>query len=203
MKPVDEEKMIPFEHIIIDDRGPNNPHIKVVGDIDGDGFVDVVIPSATPSDLSKPIPSQTPVYRSKVRAYSNGLIPYSETLSKTLNEWAEQAQSKVRVSIAGGAHYASDMVCLTVELTSEAQPFRKETPSEESILAIAKLAESEASRIGCLDYLRGIVAFSGSKIHIFKPTALIGWTRTAALTDAAEIYARIADARYAMREINA
>lgn len=42
----DQEQMLSFEHVIIDDHGPENPHIKVVGDIDGDGFVDVVIPSS-------------------------------------------------------------------------------------------------------------------------------------------------------------
>ena len=40
-----------FEHIIIDPDGPENPHIKAVGDIDGDGFADIVIPSSNGGPL--------------------------------------------------------------------------------------------------------------------------------------------------------
>ena len=46
-----EKAALRFEHAIIDDQGPENPHIKVVGDIDGDGFVDVVIPSSNGGPL--------------------------------------------------------------------------------------------------------------------------------------------------------
>jgi len=34
---------VPFEHIIIDSEGPKDPWAKIAGDIDGDGFADVVI----------------------------------------------------------------------------------------------------------------------------------------------------------------
>ena len=42
---------IQFEHVVIDANGPQNPHVKAVGDIDGDGFVDVVIPSSNDGPL--------------------------------------------------------------------------------------------------------------------------------------------------------
>jgi len=35
-----------FEHIIIDPESPKNPHIKAAGDINGDGFVDIVVASS-------------------------------------------------------------------------------------------------------------------------------------------------------------
>jgi hypothetical protein len=164
--------------------------------------VDVVIPSATPGHIDKPIPSRAPIHANKVGGYAEGLTLYAETLAKTLNEWAEQSKSKIRVSIAGGVHKTTDMGCVTVELMGKAQPFREEAPSDGTVLAVAKLAQSSATRVGCLDYLRGIIVFDGPRIRVFKPTALIGWTRTAALNDAAEIYARIADARYAMHGSN-
>ncbi len=163
----------------------------------------VAIPSATPGTFAKPIPSRARIQSNSVGPYARGLFPYAETLSRTLNEWAEQSKSKVRASIAGGVHERSDMVCLTVELTSTPQAFRAETPSDETFRTVARLAESAASRVGCLNYLRGIIAFDGPRIHIFKPTALIGWTRTAALNDAAEIYSHIAVARQAMQGNNA
>ena len=46
-----ENEAIPLKHVIIDAQGPENPHIKAVGDIDGDGFADVVIPSSNGGPL--------------------------------------------------------------------------------------------------------------------------------------------------------
>jgi hypothetical protein len=34
---------VPFKHVIIDNKGPKDPWAKIVGDIDGDGFADVII----------------------------------------------------------------------------------------------------------------------------------------------------------------
>jgi hypothetical protein len=42
---------IRFEHIIIDSLSPRNPHIKIVGDVNGDGFVDIVVASSDDDPL--------------------------------------------------------------------------------------------------------------------------------------------------------
>lgn len=159
----------------------------------------VFIPSATPGDVQKPIPSQTSISRTNVGPYSRRLSPYAETLNNTLNDWAIQSGSDAKVAITGGHHKPSCMVCLTVELTTESRPFKEETPSDSLISSAVKLAASASTRTGCLDYLRGVIVFHGSQIVIFKPDTLINWTRTAALNDAAEIYARIAHARKTLR----
>lgn len=160
----------------------------------------VYIPSATPGDVRKPIPSQTSIDRTNVGLYSERLVPYARTLNETLTDWAKQSGSNVKIAIKGGHHKSSGMVCLTVELTTESRPFKEETPSDSLIAAAVKLAASASTRTGCLDYLRGVIVFHGTQIYIFKPDTLINWTRTAALNDAAEIYARIAHARQTSRE---
>ncbi len=193
-----EDLQLELDPLVFEYFGLIDQEIALVEDC-----VDIVIPSATPASLSAELRTRAPIQKNNYENYSGGLSSYAETLGNTLNEWAGQSQSDVRVSISGGVHKASDMACLTAELTADPQPFREVTPSDETFLSVARLAESSSSRSGCLDYLRGIIAFDGTFIHIFKPTALIGWTRTAALNDAAEIYARIADARNAMREVDA
>ncbi len=157
--------------------------------------VDVVIPSSTPGNIFEEIPSLAPVYKNNVERYAEGLSPYAGTLSRTLNEWAEGTKSKIRVSVSGGVHKKTDMACIKIELAGHEQPFREETPSDEAIYKVCNLVKTTSSRFGRLEYLRGVIVFDGSCIYIFKPTSLIGWTRTAALNDAAEIYARIAQAR--------
>jgi hypothetical protein len=34
---------VPFNHVIIDGEGPNDPWAKIIADIDNDGFPDLVI----------------------------------------------------------------------------------------------------------------------------------------------------------------
>ena len=37
---------VPFSHVVIDGDGPANPHVKALGDVDGDGLLDVVVGSS-------------------------------------------------------------------------------------------------------------------------------------------------------------
>lgn len=39
-------KRLHFEHIIIDTDGPADPHIKALGDVNGDGIAEIIIPSS-------------------------------------------------------------------------------------------------------------------------------------------------------------
>jgi len=37
------EDSLRFKHVIIDPEGPQNPHIKAVGDVNHDGFIDITV----------------------------------------------------------------------------------------------------------------------------------------------------------------
>ncbi|MBO3804333.1 MAG: VCBS repeat-containing protein [Candidatus Brockarchaeota archaeon] len=39
-------KKLRFEHVIVDALGPKDPHVKIVGDVNGDGFPDIVVASS-------------------------------------------------------------------------------------------------------------------------------------------------------------
>jgi hypothetical protein len=58
-----------FEHIIIDAHGPSNPHIKAVGDIDGDGHTDIVVASSNGGPL---VWHQYPRWRKHIIAPTGG-----------------------------------------------------------------------------------------------------------------------------------
>ncbi len=65
------EAGIPFEHVIIDDHGPENPHTKTIGDINGDGYVDALAAGS----------SGGPLYWYESPAMSRHLIAPSGTWS--------------------------------------------------------------------------------------------------------------------------
>ncbi|MCD6469835.1 VCBS repeat-containing protein [Candidatus Bathyarchaeota archaeon] len=58
-----------FKHVIIDSEGPRDPHIKAVGDVNQDGFVDVVVASSSGGPL---VWYEYPNWRKHVIAPSGG-----------------------------------------------------------------------------------------------------------------------------------
>ena len=48
---VGEAKPLTYRHVVVDPQPPENPHTKVVGDVDGDGHPDIVIPSSVGGPL--------------------------------------------------------------------------------------------------------------------------------------------------------
>lgn len=159
--------------------------------------VDVVLPSITPNDSLEQIHTLEPVHKNNVPAYQSGISIYAETLCNTLNTWASDMDSPIRVSAAGGVSQVDETAYITLSLDNNKRPFEKIPLAENTSRAICSLAHSSADRHGRLEYMKGSIIFEESKslVHIFKPTALMGWTRTAAINDASEIYARIAQAR--------
>jgi hypothetical protein len=162
--------------------------------------VEVFIKSATPPRMDSPIPAQQAIHKNSLPVYRAGLKAYASTLADTLNEWAAQAKGTVRVSPVGSVDKHAGLAIITLQQTNKPCSFKKEELSAGLAEALARLQNTVTQPAGRLDYLRGVIWFDDSGIRIIKPNTVEYWTRTAALNDAAEIYARIAQARQAARE---
>jgi hypothetical protein len=89
------------------------------------------------------------------------------------------------------------MAMVSLRQTDNPCSFQKEEFSAGLAEVLVRLQKTVSQPAGRLDYLRGVIWFDDSTIRIIKPYTVEYWTRTAALNDAAEIYARIAQARQA------
>lgn len=161
--------------------------------------VEISIKSATPHRIDSDIPSLQPIHRNSLSGYRSGLKVYAETLAKTLNEWAARANGTVRISPAGGVDEHAGLAIVSLRQTDRPHAFAKEEVSSDFAEALAQLQRTASQPAGRLDYLRGVIWFDDARIRIIKPDTVEYWTRTAALNDAAEIYARITQARQATR----
>jgi hypothetical protein len=121
-----------------------------------------------------------------------GLEPYAEMLTATLNGWAS---GTLRVSASGGVDSEVELGLIKLDQTKSANSFRACTVSGELVRALQRLEEASTERSASLAYLRCPWVFDGTRIYIVKPALKGQWTRTAALNDAADIYAHIAEAR--------
>jgi len=163
--------------------------------------VEVFIKSATPHCLDASIPTLEPIHKNTLPVYRNGLTAYAETLADALNGWAAQMASPVRVSASGGVDDQAGLALISLELTTgQPHPFKKTDLSAGLGDVLAQLLATASQQAGRLDYLRGVLWFDESHIRLVKPFTVEYWTRTAALNDAAEVYARIAKARQASRK---
>jgi hypothetical protein len=84
-----------------------------------------------------------------------------------------------------------------VELTQtqRAEKFKIRSIGKELARALRRLQIVSTEQCERLDYLRGTTLFDGRRIYIVKPALSGQWTCTAALNDAADLYAQIAEAR--------
>jgi hypothetical protein len=143
--------------------------------------------SGTPSslDAARNIPTLQPIA-------DTGLEPYATILTETLNSWAS---GSLRVRAHGGVD--SELGVGLVELSQALTPQHFVTRNISKVLATAFnwLQAANIEQWGHFQFLRSGLVFDGDRIYLVKPALLGQWTRTAALNDAVEISARIADAR--------
>jgi hypothetical protein len=123
---------------------------------------------------------------------ADGLEPYARMLTTTLNSWASGA---LRASASGGVDSDVGLGLIELDQTKAVKDFKTRDISRELAGALKRLEKASTERSGGLAYLRRPWVFNGTRIYIMKPALKGQWTRTAALNDAADIYAHVAEAR--------
>lgn len=159
--------------------------------------INVFEPSATPTTWNTPKTiTLNPLNDSQkallIEPYATkGLGAYADTLTSTLNTWAEAEGSKYRVKADGGTDKLTGLAMVTVSLTNTESEFQYKKISKRLADNLNKFHQHASKKNGTLLYQRDILLFQGKQIHIIRPNILLNWTRTAALNDAARIYGEI------------
>ena len=150
-------------------------------------------PSSTPTTRYSPkTTSLDSLVKTSVEPYAtNGLGIYADTLTGTLNSWAETDGSQYRVKAKGGVDENTGLAMVTVDLAENESGYEQKIISQELAEHANKLQKVASNEQGTLLYQRDILVFQGKQIHIIRPNILMNWTRTAALNDAARIYGEI------------
>jgi hypothetical protein len=149
--------------------------------------VEVFDRSDTPASLeaARKIPTLQPVDAA-------GLEPYATMLVNTLNGWATGG---IRVCAAGSVATELGVGLVELSQTHSVKEFCIRDLSRPLAAALERLQEVNIERAGHLEFSRSGLIFDGSRIYLVKPALGGEWTRTAALNDAVELSAHIAEAR--------
>ena len=155
---------------------------------------DVFEPSSTPTTWNTPkTVTLDPLEKTKIEPYaSQSLGAYANTLTNTLNTWAEAEGSNYRVHAEGGTDEQTGLAMITVKLASTEAEFQQKPISRDLAKKLKGFYSHASIEQGTLLYDRDILFFQGRQIHIVRPNVLLNWTCTAALNDAARIYGDIA-----------
>ncbi len=151
-------------------------------------------PSSTPTTWRTPLTiTLDSTNNTKVEPYVGlGLKAYADTLTATLNKWAQAEGSTYRVSSEGGTDEQTGLGMLTINLTNSEAAYQQKDISRRLADVLKLSYKHSARKQGALVYERDIMFFQNDHIHIVRPDILLNWTRTAALNDAARIYGEIA-----------
>jgi hypothetical protein len=143
--------------------------------------------SDTPNSLeaARNIPTLQPIDAAE-------LDPYATMLTETLNGWAS---GSLRVRAHGGVD--RELGLGLVDLGQARTPQHFETRDISKLLgdALSGLQEANIEQWGRFEFRRSGLVIDGARIYLVKPALRGQWTRTAALNDAIEISAHIANAR--------
>jgi hypothetical protein len=159
-------------------------------------------PSSTPTTrYSTKTTTLDSILKTSVEPYAGkGLGVYADTLTATLNSWAETEGSQYCVTAKGFVDADTGLAMITVDLTEKESRYEQKTISKELAETAEKFQKIASKKHGTLLYHRDILVFQGSQIHIIRPNILMNWTRTAALNDAARIYGEIVQSHEVFNE---
>jgi hypothetical protein len=143
--------------------------------------------SHTPPSLeaAKSIPTLQPLNDANLESYAG-------MLTGTLNDWAS---GTLHVSASGGVDSDIGLALVELRQTETMEEFRTRCVSKELMNAVHRLQNASIDESNSLAYIRDACLFDGPRIYIVKRALQGQWTRTAALNDAADLYAYIAEAR--------
>jgi hypothetical protein len=113
-------------------------------------------------------------------------------LTETLNGWAT---GSLRVYATGGVDEDYGLGLVEISQVRAPRSFQTRRVSELLGAALQRIQDASAEQHGHLVFQRSGWFFEGKRIILVKPALKGQWTRTAALNDAAEISAHIAEAR--------
>ncbi len=143
----------------------------------------------TPGSLeaAKRIPTLKPIDE------ADELQPYADMICQTLNGWAS---GKMRVSASGMVGENTGLALVELRQTRDVNPYTELRGEGKTIKAAARLREASKETIGnSLEFQRNGWIFDGTRILIVKPACLGEWTATAAINDAAALFAEISETR--------
>lgn len=156
--------------------------------------IHVFEPSSTPTTwLSSQTVTLDDVNETMVKPYNGiGLKLYADTLTTTLNKWAQAEDSTYRICAEGGTDEKTGLMMITLSTVHAEAEYKQKNLSGYLAKKLNELYKHVSRKQGALLYQRDIFLFEGNQIHIVRPNILLNWTRTSALNDAARIYGEIA-----------
>jgi hypothetical protein len=143
--------------------------------------------SATPGALDTLMPTLASVD-------AEGLLDYAQTLEETLKGWS--INNSLSTKLTAGVNKTLGLAILKIESTKRKGGFHVAPLTDELAGALKRIEEAATTTNGTLIYLHDETWwFDGPTITLSKPALYGRWTRTAALNDAAEVYATIQQSR--------
>lgn len=149
-------------------------------------------PSSTPTNREEILQETIP---SLGHVGPEELTQFARMLTGTLNSWT--GGGKKRVEATAVRFETKSLVLLTLRQTPQPKPFGISSITPALERELARVYASAIEEHGRFDQPRTILWFDEDKtsIHLLKPAALMHWTRTTALNDADEIFARVMQQR--------
>lgn len=114
------------------------------------------------------------------------LQAYCNRVCDVLSGWAKGGRYAVRGTPIGSATLGVGLVVFEKVVRSEASTPMKGI-NKDMLAALDDVRRAATQNANTLDLVRGVMAFSGTRLYLVKPISHRYWTQTAALNDADEI----------------